>query len=123
MKTKKEMAQHFLMLAAAGEAQEAFELYVHNSFIHHNVWYKGDAATLMEAMEENAVNFPGKVFEIQRALEDADLVAVHSRVRQHPGEPGAAVVHIFRFQDAKIIEMWDLGQPVPEDSENEYGMF
>lgn len=123
MKTKKEKAIEFLSLAATGEAEEAFEMYVHDDFKHHNVWYKGDAQSLMEAMDENAEAFPSKVFEIQRVLEDGELVAVHSRVRQHPGERGAAVVHIFRFQEEKIVELWDLGQPVPEDSENEYGMF
>ena len=29
--------------------------------------------------------------------EDGDFVAVHSHVRQRPGDLGAAVVHIFRF--------------------------
>lgn len=36
---------------------------------------------------------------------------------------GAAVVHIFSFHEGKIVEMWDVGQPVPEDSPNENGMF
>ena len=56
-------------------------------------------------------------------LEDGDLVAVHSRVRQKPGDLGAAVVHIFRFQGDRIVELWDMGQSVPENSPNENGMF
>jgi len=74
-------------------------------------------------MEENAAKNPNKVLDIQRALEDGDLVAVHSRIRQNPGELGAAVVHIFKFQGNRVVELWDMGQPVPEKSPNENGMF
>jgi predicted SnoaL-like aldol condensation-catalyzing enzyme len=34
-----------------------------------------------------------------------------------------AAVHIFRFKKGHIVELWDLGQPVPEKSLNQYGMF
>jgi predicted SnoaL-like aldol condensation-catalyzing enzyme len=33
-------------------------------------------------------------------------------------DPGMTVVHIFRFQNGKIIEMWDVGQEIPHDSPN-----
>jgi predicted SnoaL-like aldol condensation-catalyzing enzyme len=41
----------------------------------------------------------------------------------NPGESGVAVVHIFRFQGDRIAELWDIGQPVPQDSPNQAGMF
>src|SRR5688572_5419738 len=121
--SRKEIAQAFLRLAASGKAREAFQKYIAQGFRHHNAFFRGDADSLMVAMEENAAKNPNKVLEIQRALEDGDLVAVHSRVRQKPGDLGAAVVHLFRFQGEHIIELWDLGQPVPEKSPNENGMF
>src|SRR5690606_37849089 len=120
---KKEIALHFLELAAQGQSRRAFGLYVAEDFIHHNVHFQGDGQTLMEAMEENAIQFPDKIFKIQRALEDGDLVAVHSRVSPKPGDLGAAVVHFFRFEKKKIVELWDFGQAVPKDSVNENGMF
>ena len=123
MKTKKECALHFLKLAAKGDSREAFTLYMAPNFKHHNVYFPGNADTIMLAMEDSARHNPGKIFEVQRALEDGDLVAVHSRVRQSPEELGFAVIHIFRFEDDKIAEMWDFGQEVPEDMINENGMF
>ena len=77
----------------------------------------------MAGMEENAVRSPNKTIEIFRALEDGDLVAIHSRVRQAPGQPGAALAHLFRFEGNRFVELWDIGQPVPETSLNQYGMF
>lgn len=121
--TRKEIARNFLQLASKGQARKAFELYSSNDFKHHNAYFKGDGNALMTAMEENAKENPDKVFEIQRTLEDGNLVAVHSRVRQKPNELGAAVIHIFRFDDHKIVELWDFGQAVPEKMVNENGMF
>lgn len=122
--TKKEIAQDFLKLASSGQPKKAFELYVAYNFKHHNAYYKGDRQTLMLAMEEAHIQSPNKVFEMQRALEDGNLVAVHSRVEQ-AGENGwvGAVMHIFRFENDKIVELWDFGQAVPEEQINENGMF
>jgi predicted SnoaL-like aldol condensation-catalyzing enzyme len=77
----------------------------------------------MAAMEEAAKESPDKIFEIQHALQDRNLVAMHSHVRQKPEDMGAAVIHIFRFESGKIVELWDFGQVVPADTINENGMF
>jgi predicted SnoaL-like aldol condensation-catalyzing enzyme len=77
----------------------------------------------MIAMEENAKINPNKYFEIQRALEDGIFVAVHSRVQLAQGEMEIALIHIFKFEQDKIVELWDFGQPVPHDMLNENGMF
>ena len=119
----KQSAIDFLNLAAHGDARTAFRNFVAKGFKHHNVYFKGDGETLMLAMEENAKQTPEKVFEVKRALEDGNLVAVHSHVRQKPTEPGAAVIHIFRFEEGKIIELWDFGQEVPADTIIENGRF
>ena len=120
---RKEIAVGFLRAAASGNVREAYQQHIAPGFKHHNPFFRGDADSLMKAMEEAAAKNPKKVLNVQRALEDGDFVAVHSRVRQNPGDVGAAVVHIFRFQGDRIIELWDMGQPVPENSPNENGMF
>jgi predicted SnoaL-like aldol condensation-catalyzing enzyme len=121
--TRKEIAISFLKLAASGNVREAYAKHIAPDFRHHNPYFKGDAESLMQGMAQNAAQFPHKIFEVQRALEDGDLVAVHSRVRLNPEHRGIALVHIFRFREHAIVELWDLGQPVPEVSANEFGMF
>ena len=119
----KDAAVNFLTLAATGKVQEAYERHVAPGFRHHNPYFRGDAESLMLAMEENAVQNPDKILEVQMALQDGDRVAVFSRVRQRPDDRGGAVVHLFRFEGDRIAELWDVGQAVPEDSVNENGMF
>ena len=122
-KSRKERAIEFLTLAGSGEVREAYRRHVAPDFKHHNPWFHGDAESLMRGMEENAVANPDKKVEVLRALEDGDYVAVFFRVQHHPGELGAAVVHIARFQGDRIAELWDIGQEVPAGAVNENGMF
>lgn len=119
----KDAAVEFLTLAASGSVREAYDRHIGPGFRHHNPHFRGDAASLREAMQQNASQNPDKVLEIQRVLQDGSEVAVFSRVRQRPGELGGAVVHIFRFEGDRIVELWDIGQEVPETSVNENGMF
>lgn len=119
----KEAAISFLKLAASSQVREAYSKFVGAGFRHHNPFFAGSAETLMAGMEENARQNPNKVLEVKRAIAEGKFVAVHSHVRQKPGDLGAAVVHIFRFEQDRIVELWDLGQPVPEQSPNQYGMF
>ena len=122
-RSHKDAALDFLRLAASGSVREAYQRHVGAGFRHHNPYFRGDAESLAAGMEENAARFPDKKVEIQRALEEGDLVAVHSRVRMKPGDPGMALVHIFRFKANLIAELWDIGMPAPEKSPNEHGMF
>jgi predicted SnoaL-like aldol condensation-catalyzing enzyme len=119
----KEVAVAFLSLVAEGKVREAYLRYIGPGFRHHNTFFKGDAGSLIAAMEENVVQNPSKVLEVKHALQEGDFVAVHSHVRLKPTDPGLALVHIFRFQGKLIAELWDIAQPVPENSPNEYGMF
>jgi predicted SnoaL-like aldol condensation-catalyzing enzyme len=117
----KESAIAFLKLAAFGRTKEAFEKFVASEFRHHNAHFKGDADSLREAMQQNYQQFPQRTFDIQRVLQDGDLVAVHSRI-SFVGKV-IAVVHMFRFRAGKIVELWDVGQELPADSPNENGAF
>lgn len=119
----KEKAISFLQLVASGKVSEAYESYIEPDFCHHNPYFRGDADSLKLAMQENAAQNPNKILEVKLAIQEGDTVAVHSHVRQNPDDHGGAVVHIFRFQNSRIVEMWDIGQPIPEDSPNENGMF
>jgi predicted SnoaL-like aldol condensation-catalyzing enzyme len=121
--SRKEAAISFLRLASSGKVKEAYQAYIAANFRHHNPYFQGTAEALRAAMAENSAQNPDKAIEVQRTLEDGDLVAVHALVRLKPGDLGVATVHIFRFEDDRIVELWDVGQTVPEKSVNENGMF
>ncbi|MCA1318654.1 nuclear transport factor 2 family protein [Bacillus tianshenii] len=121
--SRKEKAVDFLNLVASGSVREGFAKYISAEFIHHNPFFQGDAESIMLAMEENAAQNPSKVFDVKLAIEEKEYVAVHSHVKQNAEDLGAAVVHIFRFEGDRVVELWDLGQAVPAESLNKNGMF
>jgi predicted SnoaL-like aldol condensation-catalyzing enzyme len=120
---RKESAVSFLKLCASGNVRDAYAKYTSSTFRHHNPHFAGDAESLKAGMAEAAAKFPNTVLEVQRTIEEGELVAVHSRVLHGPKQPEISVVHIFRFEGDLIAELWDVGQVAPADSPNKFGMF
>ena len=119
--SNKNSAITFLQLTASGNIDEAFSQYVGPTFKHHNHYFKGDKESLMAAMKESSIKMPNKVFEVKIAMEEEDKVMAYSHVKT--AELDIAVVHIMKFKNERIVEMWDLGQLISKDSPNENGMF
>lgn len=121
---KKEIAGSFLKLVASGNAVEAFSRFVDHDFIHHNQYSKGDQQSLQTAMIEAHAMSLNKSIEIKQIFQDSDTVITHSQVLRQASElPPLAVVHIFRFRENKIVELWDLGQEIMKESPNQNGAF
>ncbi|UOF00642.1 nuclear transport factor 2 family protein [Bdellovibrio reynosensis] len=122
--TKKEIAISFLKEAASGDVKSAYDKFVAPGFIHHNQYFKGDRQSLLQAMEEANKVSPNKSIEVKYSYEDGNTVICHSLVkRKDPEAAGIAVVHIMRFENSKITELWDLGQEILKDCPNENGLF
>lgn len=118
----KQIALHFLKKVVSGDIDEAYQN-VDMKGKHHNVFFPAGFSELREAMKKAHVEFPNKKFEVKHVLGDGDMVAVHSHVSLKPGELEVAVVHLFRFKNGKIVEIWDCGQEIPKDMKNADGAF
>jgi predicted SnoaL-like aldol condensation-catalyzing enzyme len=66
---------------------------------------------------------PNAKSEIKRAFAEGDYVILHVHGVREPGERGVAIVDIFRLENGKIVEHWDVIQPIPEKTANSNGMF
>lgn len=67
--------------------------------------------------------FPGSRSEVKRAFTDGDYVILHVHAVREPGTRGSAIVDIFKLEGGKIVEHWDVVQPIPEKALNANGMF
>jgi predicted SnoaL-like aldol condensation-catalyzing enzyme len=61
--------------------------------------------------------------DIRRVIADGDLVMTHSRLTFVPDGPDLALADIWRLDGGRIVEHWDVIQPVPAEAANNNGMF
>ena len=122
-RSNSQIATEFLAMAASGSVREAYERHVADAFTHHNAYFPGDRESLLVAMEQSAASEPNKSFTVKQVIDSGDRVAVFSHLQRAQANQEYAVVHILRFDDSKIVEMWDIAQEIPKDSPNALGMF
>jgi predicted SnoaL-like aldol condensation-catalyzing enzyme len=61
--------------------------------------------------------------DVIRVFADGDYVIHHVHSVPTPGSRGNAIVNIYKLENGKIVEHWDVIQPVPEKSANNNTMF
>ena len=119
---QKTAAEQFLRLVCS-DVDRAYAEYVGPTFRHHNVWFPGNAEALKKGMADNLRQNPQKQLDIKQSIEEGDRVAVMSHVTFKPGDHGYSLIHLFRFENGKIAELWDVAQEIPQDSPNANGAF
>jgi predicted SnoaL-like aldol condensation-catalyzing enzyme len=105
------------------KVKEGFDKYVGDKYIQHNPIAADGKDAAVEVLGKALQAFPGWNYQIKHAYVDGDIAIVHSLVRFKPDDRGMAVVDIFRFEKGKVVEHWDVVQPVPEKSANNNTMF
>ena len=66
---------------------------------------------------------PSSRSEIKRVFADGDYVILQVHAVLGTGERDLAIVDIFKLENGKIVEHWDVMQPIPENAANPNGMF
>jgi len=61
--------------------------------------------------------------EIKRAIAEGNLVVLHVHSTENKKDRGRAIIDIFRVENGKIVEHWDVIQNIPEQSKNSNTMF
>ena len=105
------------------KVKEGFDKYVGDKYIQHNPIAPDGKDPAVEVLGKALQALPGWSYEFKHAYVDGDIVVLHSHVRMKPEDRGMAVVDIFRFEKGKIVEHWDVVQPIPEKSANNNTMF
>ena len=102
---------------------EAVENYGGSHYIQHNPQAPDGFEAFIQFVEGFLKQFPQVSYDIKRTVAEGDLVALHSLLKTSPEDLGTAVADFFRLEDGKVVEHWDVLQPVPESAANEHPMF
>ncbi|MCP5395409.1 MAG: nuclear transport factor 2 family protein [Sphingomonadaceae bacterium] len=104
-------------------ATEAFARWVHPDYIQHNPMAPDGAAAAVGFLQPFFDANPQMRYVVHRVIAEDGLVVVHNQLQMNADDRGSAVVDIFRVEKCKIVEHWDIIQPVPEKSANANTMF
>ena len=102
---------------------DAASKYLGNRYTQHNPTAPDGPEGLKGFVAFLKDKFPNNRSEIKRIFADGDYVIVHVHAVREPGTRGNAIVDIFKLENGKVVEHWDVIQPIPEKAANDNGMF
>ena len=104
------------------DAEAAIKL-MGDRYVQHNPGAADGAEGFRKFIAFLREKFPQSKSEVKRSFADGDYVILHVHAVREPGTRGNAIIDIFKLENGKIVEHWDVVQPVPEKPANENGMF
>jgi predicted SnoaL-like aldol condensation-catalyzing enzyme len=120
LERNKQTVVEFYELAFNGkQPEQAVEKYVGKEYIQHNP----QAPDGPEAFIGFVKAFPEASVDIRRVVAEGDMVVTHSLLKFTPDDRGTVAADLFRLEDGKVVEHWDVLQSFPEDSANPHPMF
>jgi len=102
---------------------EAAVTFIGGRYVQHNPLIADGMEGLNAFLSFLKTNYPNLRGEIKRVFADGDYVILHTHGVRIPGERGSAIMDIFKLEEGKIVEHWDVIQPIPESAINQNGMF
>lgn len=107
-----------------GDVKAIAEKHLHPEYIQHNPYVATGREAFVKAIGMWIKSWPEtQVMKIKRVITDGDFVVLHVHSYDTAkDEKGKAGVDIFRVEDGKIIEHWDVWQKIPESMPHENGM-
>ncbi|MCV2442987.1 nuclear transport factor 2 family protein [Acinetobacter bereziniae] len=97
--------------------------YIGEQYIQHNPRVPDGKAPFVNYFTQYFQDNPEAKSVIKRAVAEGNLVFLHVHSTMNPQDRGVAIIDIFRVENGKIVEHWDVRQPVPEASANQNTMF
>ena len=97
--------------------------YVGNRYVQHNPNAADGPEGFRKFIAFLREKFPNSRSEIKRSFADGEYVILHVHAVREPGTRGTAIIDIFKLENGKIVEHWDVAQPIPENPANSNTMF
>jgi predicted SnoaL-like aldol condensation-catalyzing enzyme len=122
-KNKKIAVSFLTMIFNDHKVEEAFKLYSVPEYKQHNPMAASGSKAAIDFLGPYLKGCAQCKTDIKRVIAEGDLVAIHNNPTSKPDDRGRAVVDIFRIENGKVVEHWDVVQDVPANSANTNTMF
>jgi predicted SnoaL-like aldol condensation-catalyzing enzyme len=114
-KNKKLASEFFLTFYNDKDLVKARTLMHPDFFNPHPYSGKGVEETIEAVNKHLFGKFPQFKVSIKRIAAEGDLVWIQCHTQDFPGDHGKMSMDIWRIQDGKIAEHWDIIQEIPKD--------
>ena len=116
MQSSKELVAAYMEEIWVNRNISALDKYVSSeNFTQHNPHLEDGLEALQGFLPHLFNNLmPEGTWEVKRLIAEDDMVVVHSLAKPTSTALGMAVVDIFRVENNKIVEHWDVTTDVPE---------
>jgi predicted SnoaL-like aldol condensation-catalyzing enzyme len=119
----KETVVAFYNAAINDKDFEKASQYLGDQYIQHNPLAADGPEGLKVFLDWAKEAVPTFKADIKQVFADGDYVILHVHATSGPDDRGSAVMDIFRLEDGKVVEHWDVIQSSPEESRNDNTMF
>ena len=123
MEANKKVVLEFYDLAINKKDFDAASKFIGSRYTQHNPRAADGPEGLRAFLAFLREKFPDYHSDIKRVFADGDYVIVHVHNVPTPGSRGTAIIDIFKLEDGKVVEHWDVRQDIPEQSANSNTMF
>lgn len=123
LEANKQLVLQFYEAMIGRKDFEAGRQYMGASYIQHAPYAEDGPEGLRKFITWFRDSFPAHRYQIKRVIAEGDLVMLLVHGTGGPNPHGEAVVDIFRVEDGKVVEHWDIIQPIPGKFDNPNGMF
>lgn len=119
----KKLVMRFLNEFMIGHDIKVLDELLGPAYTQHNPGLGHGKKELIKFFQDFWEIYPRPGYYLKRIIAENDLVAIHYHFQPDPNEKGYAIVDIFRIEDGKLAEHWDVCQDMPEKSLNDSPMF
>jgi predicted SnoaL-like aldol condensation-catalyzing enzyme len=117
----KKMVAEFYQEFFGDKNISALDKYLADNYIQHNPILPDGKEALRQGATLWFKGAPKTKIDIQHLSADGNLVYIHTKSKM--GDKVNSVIDIFRIENGKIAEHWDVVQEVPAKSANAHPMF
>ncbi len=92
--------------------------FVADEYLQHNPQVPNGRVPLESFLTGFFKEVPDAGFTVVRLIAEDDLVVAHCLFKLNALDRGTAVVDVYRIKDGRLVEHWDVKEPVPESTVN-----
>jgi predicted SnoaL-like aldol condensation-catalyzing enzyme len=119
----KELVLAFYQKLIGEKDYEGARRYMGNEYRQHAPYAADGHAGVAEYVRKFKEAFPQHHYEVKKIIAEGDLVMLHLHGKSGLHPYGESVIDIFRIENGKVVEHWDVIQPIPESADNANTMF